>query len=416
MKKTVITFALLLIIFAIGIILRMWFISLTPQPFVYDQYEYYTYAMKMLSTPHMLASHSYRSYPYPLLMALVIKIWGPNNIGVMYIVQAVLDSLIGIFIFILLYLGFRQRRAAWIGLILYTTNPFTSGYVGVYLSEILATFFIITTLLCGLFVVRKPTVLGGVLLGFVSGMAGETRNAALLWSALPIVLLLLWVSWRKKYKVYLGIFFGLILTVMYPVYTNWRDYKELSLTKVDSFFAMEFFNGASLKILPPFTREYPPEQVVMWTEYWSEYYPERTREERKAIANKYWRKGLEIIKKDPWDYVRWRFFKMWYVWQKENVFFYEQTNFEKYRNVTYSYNSILLGMALLGIVVGLLHVKQKYAKWLYTCLAATVVYATISLSFSHAEYRLTIPYYPILFIFASLGIAGVSAQISTRKT
>lgn len=412
------TIAATVAIFFAAILFRLWFITLAPQPFIYDQGEYERYAAKIFSQPHLLASHSYRSYPLPLMEAVVYKVSGWANHQALYKVHAVLDALVAVMVFILLKEGMRLKTAAWIGYILYAFNPFTSGYVGTGMSEILATFFITGTLLAGMFFFRRPSVWWGIAFGFFAGMAAETRNAAFMWAAIPILLTLLWIPWKRHVPGYVGIILGLVITVLYPLYTNWRDYREINITKVDNFYVMEFFNGASLKILPPFTTMYPKEQYDMWQEYWSEYYPGRTTEERQAIANKYFKKGWDIVKSDPIDYIRWRFFKMWYVWQKENLFSFAEPGYELHRPYTYWGNLTLLILAVLGMITGFRLVHSKVGKWIWSCFVGTIVYGTIAFCFSHAEYRLTIPFYPIVIALASIGIfvlfTGVRRIVSTK--
>lgn len=142
-------------LFFAGILFRMWFIGLNPQPFWSDQQEYETYAARIFHNPWMLASHSYRSYPYPLILAVVYKIVGFGNHQAVYFLQAVLDSLVGFMIYAILRFGLKNTTAAWIGFILYTLNPFTGGYVGVILAEVLTGFFITGTILLGLLFVKK---------------------------------------------------------------------------------------------------------------------------------------------------------------------------------------------------------------------------------------------------------------------
>lgn len=399
--------------FIFGIFFRLWFIALAPQPVIFDQYEYLLYAEKIFKDPLLLASHSYRSYPFPLVMAILFKFTGFGNTYAVYVLNAVLDSFIGIMIFFLLWKGFGSLKSAWIGVILYMVNPFTSGYVGVVLSEILTAFFITATMVAGLLFVQRPSTWKGLLFGICAGLAAETRNAAFLWAGIPIVLACVRISVRKHWSLYAGIITGLALSVLYPLYTNWRDYKELSITKVDSFYAMEFFNGASLKVLPPFTYAYPREQQEMWAEYWSEYHPGRTRQVRKAIATKYWQKGLAIVKRDPLDYIRWRFFKMWYVWQKENVFFYEEPGYARHKYVTYSFNLMLLALGVLGLVVSFRKKNDMLHTWMWASIFGSIAYTLIAFSFSHAEYRLTIPYYPLLYLSVSLALAKLLRYISS---
>jgi hypothetical protein len=415
-KKLIGEVFLVATIFVFAYCFRMWFITLEPQPFAWDQDEYLKYALKIFYAPFMLASHSYRSYPWPFLEATIFKFVGWGNIHALYVANALLDSIVAVFMFFLLRSGFAKKSIAWIGYILYAVNPFTSGYVGTGLSEIFATFFIMGTLVIGQFFVRKPGVIIGLFFGVFAGMAAETRNAAFAWAGVPIALSFFWVNWKQKKWAYAAVIFGLSLTTLYPLYTNWRDFHEINITKVDSFYAMEFFNGASLKILPPFTYSYPIEQNQMWYEYWSEQWPGRTTAERKAIADKYWKKGWDIVRADPIDYIRWRFFKMWYVWQKENVFFYKETGFADHKIWTYTGNLILLMLGMVGMVSGWKLSKNSRGKWILLSFIGTIAYGTFAFSFSHAEYRLSIPFYPVIIALAALGLSrAIEAVTFLRK-
>jgi hypothetical protein len=413
-KKTLGEIFLVAAIAVFAFFFRMWFITLEPQPFVYDQGEYEFYAYKIFTAPFMIAPHSYRSYPYPFFEAVIYKFAGWGNHQALYVANAVLDSCVAVFVYLLLRFGFKRKAIAWIGFVLYAVNPFTSGYVGVGLSEILATFFIAGTLVVGLLFVKKPGILTGLVFGLFAGMAAETRNAAFAWAAVPIVLSLFWVHWKRHLFAYGVVALGLFLTTVYPLYTNWVRYHEINITKVDSFFAMEFFNGASLKVLPPFTYTYPAEQNQMWYEYWSEYYPNRTTAERKAIADKYWKKGWEIVKADPLEYIRWRFFKMWYVWQKENIFFYKESGFAEHKQYTYLYNLTLLILGMIGMVSGWWQTKNTRGKWILGSFVGTILYGVVAFCFSHAEYRLSIPFYPVIIALSSIGVGAVMSVV--RKT
>lgn len=399
------TIVLLGFIFAVAF--RLWFITLVPQPFIFDQQEYENYAYKIYHSPDWLAAHSYRSYPEPLLMAATYKIFGFGNHQALYVVHAVLDALTAVMVFVILKRAAKNHYVAWLGFALYAVNPFTSGYVGVGLSEILDTFFITATLYFGSMYVAKPRLIPAVLFGFSAGMAAETRNAAFIWAGVPIALSLIWVNWRTHVIVYAGVALGLIFTTLYPLYTNWIAYHEISITKVDSFYAMELFNGATLKILPPFTYVYPKAQQDMWYEYWSEYYPKRTTLERRAMALKYYRKAWDIIKSNPIDYIRWRFFKMWYVWQKEALFFYSDPGWMSRRMYVYGGNIVLLIFAVTGMIFGRLVTKAREGKWVWAALTGSIGYGIIAFSFSHAEYRLSIPFYPVIISLAALGVSSL---------
>lgn len=398
-------------IFLVGVLFRLWLIARAPQPFGYDQQEYETYATRIFNHPWMAASHSYRSYPYPLMLAVFYKIVGLGNHPAVFFLQAVLDSLVGLMIYVILRHGLKNKPAAWIGLFLYTLNPFTSGYVGVVLAEVLTGFFITGTIALGLLFVKKASLGYGALFGLFAGLAAQTRNAAFLWTVVPISLAFIWVPWPKHRAAYISLFIGLTLSMLYPLWVNWRDYHEINITTVDDFYAKEFFQGALIKELPPFTYSYPIESVRMWNEYYTEYNPGRTRRARREMAKKYYGMAWEIISRDPVDYLKTRVYKMWYVWQKENIFFYREPNFENHRMLVYVGNAVLLLLAAFGLIfwprLQPRKVKPFRFDFLRWSIIGTILYGTLAFSLTHAEYRLTIPFYPLIIIAASVGIETV---------
>ena len=103
---------------------------------------------------------------------------------------------------------------------------------------------------------------------------------------------------------------------------------------------------------------------------------------------------------------------MWYVWQKENVFFYQEPGFVSHKQYTYRGNQILL----LFVVVGLLFWKKRdalngFVRW---SIVGSIAYATIAFSLTHAEYRLTIPFYPLLFMAAGVAIDRLASVLTGR--
>lgn len=390
-------------ILLVAFLFRLWIIHLAPQPFIFDQTEYEYYAQKIFSAPLMLAAHTYRSYPYPFMLAAIYKFVGFGNHNVIFIVQAVMDSLTGLLIYFILRMS-GKSRAAWIGFILYSVNPFTAAYTGVLLSETLSTFLIAATILTGLLCIKKPSLGRGLLFGFIAGMSVQTRNAMLTASVVIVGSLWFWISWKAHKRVYISILIGLVLTALYPLYTNWVAYHEVTMFKVDSFYAIELFNGATLKVLPPFTTALPPAQQTLFNEYWSEYTPTRTAKDRAAMAKKYFDKAFAVIFADPVDYMRWRFYKMWYVWQKENLYAYSEPGFESHRLLTFGGNAVLLALAVLGFVFAFMREVKRRLSWLLVVSVSTIAMQTFALGFSFAEYRLSIPLYPFIFLYAALAL------------
>lgn len=396
---------LVLCAFIGGVFFRLWFIGLAPQPPNWDQDEYEYYANKIVSAPFFMAAHSYRSYPYPLFVAAVYNGAGKDNRRAVFFLQSVIDSLTGILIFMFLNKLIRSRGPSLIGLMLYEINPFTSGYVGVLLAEVLTAFFIMSTFYCGIQFIRKKSWRWAMLLGLTVGLSAETRNAAFIWAVVPIGLCFFWISLQKYWKLYVSLGIGFFITLLYPLINNWRYYHEINVTTVDSFFAKEFFNGAILKKLPPFTYSYPPQVAQEYGEYYSEFYPDRTWVDRRAMAAKYYRMGWDIVRNNPVDYLKTRVFKMWYVWQKENVFFYWEPGFTNHWFITYSVNVFLLGLTIFGLFRW--KSTSQHSAWARWAIIGSIVYATVAFSFTHAEYRLTIPFYPLLYISAAVALGSI---------
>ena len=381
---------------------------MVPQPFIYDQIQYEEYANKIYNAPFMLASHTYRTYPAPLLFAIVYKLAGLGNHTALFVVQAIIDSLTAIIIYWIINNTSGSHLTGLIAALLYTVNPFTSGNVGTVTSETLTPFLVALSLLTGILFIKNPSVVMGILLGFCTGITSQAKPAVTIGSLVILITVFLWIKWKSNKIVFLGIILGVILTLVYPLYTNWRDYRELTPFKVDSFYAMEFYNGATLKKLPPFAQswDYPKEQQIMWTEYWSEYFPGRTPKERHKMAKKYTAMAWNVIRTDPLDYIRWRFFKMWYVWQKENIYPYTEPGYDTHRTNTFWGNTLLLYLAALGALKGYLADKHRLTNWLWITTIGILVSQTLAFSFSHAESRLTLPLYPLIYILAATGITG----------
>lgn len=407
-----------IIFFIISILFRMMIAFIVPQPFINDQRDYDYFASKIMADPHFLGSHSFRTYPYPLLIAVLYKFVGFANHQSVIWLQIVMDSVTVILVFLILKLSVKSPLTAKIGLALYALNPFTSGYTNVVLAEIMTTFFIALTVLFGILLIKKPRWYYALLFGICAGIGAETRNAAFLWTAIPIGLFVFFLSLKKYSILYISIIFGVILTVLYPMYTNWRDFNQMSFTTVDSFYAKELFNGAIIKILPPLGPPLPQETYVMYYEYYSEYFKERDTKYRKEIAQKYINKAFDIIKADPIDYLKVRVFKMWYVWQKEAIYTYVEPHFETTKKFVFALNQLLLILSSLGVLIAFRKRSHlnKQSKWLFGTIVGTFFYGTFVFSVTHAEHRLTIPFYPLLIVSAAYTIANIKQFLAMKIT
>lgn len=405
---------LLIILFIVSLVFRLWLNNLSPQPFVYDQGEYEFYAQKIYSNPWLLASHTYRSYLYPLFLATVYRLSSFGNHELVIYLQAALDSFVSICIYIVLAHGLKAGKWSWVGGVLYALNPFTSGYVGVLLTEVLTTFFMGATLATGVMYFRTRNAKWAFLFGLSAGCTGQARNQVLALSLVPLIAAMMLLSLREQKKQIVAILGGFIVTMAYPVYVNWRDYKEITFTTVDNMIIRELYNGAVVGKLRAFRDQFPVESQIMWKEFYSEINPGRTSAERKELNKKYLGLTRNIIWKDPVGYLNMRFEKMWFAWQKESIYVFSEPGFESHAIYTYIGNLVFLTLGAFGFYVWWGNTKDVTNLWLRRAMVGTICVATVGFSLVNAEQRYTIPLYPMVCIGATLGIAKLTVVLRER--
>jgi hypothetical protein len=400
-------------IFLIGLFFRLWFIGIMPQPFIYDQGEYEMYAAKMSLQPFMLSSASYRSYAYPMAMALVYKITGFGHREIIFGLQAGLDSLVGVLIYFIIRRFLNLSHAAIIGGITYAFNSFTLGYIGVILSEIQTVFLITMTLILLLLFRKKPTILTGLFLGLTIGLTVATRNALLVWAAIPLGLALIYRIQSNYPKAFLAVIAGIIMTLIYPLYVNYRDYHEISPTTVDNLFVMNFYIGSVIKDQPLWS---PPIQSV-YAEYYSEFHPERNSAYRRMITQKYLTLALAEIVRNPLEYLKYRAITAWNVWQKDGFLMYGFLLPKEvkpwHKPFMASVNLVFLTLTIIGLIFGKVKSAQNW-QTIRQFVAATLILITIAFSVTTGENRFTVPFYAICFIPMVIGLDQIGCWF--RKT
>jgi 4-amino-4-deoxy-L-arabinose transferase-like glycosyltransferase len=378
--------------------------SLAPQPVMWDQDEYINYAKSILTNG--IFTTTSRTYAYPLFIAIHFVLFGIDNIKSIYLSQIMFDVLTGVVIFFLAKKIFSSEKVAYLALILQLINPFTSAYTGVVLTEVTAAFMLVFLILLfyliSLQTHKTPLLL--LIFGLTLGFLFETRPMFYWWCLAAGVITPILICPKKKIFISLVIIIlGLGLASSYQISSNLIIYKQFSLTSVDSMFARELYDGAILHDAPLFpdrSEAYPYEMRLMYAEYST---TPRNAWERSQMSDKYFKKAISYIKNNPQDYILTRFRKMWTMWQKPNIFFYQEPGFDSHWMITYAVNLLLLIIAVIGMIRSVL-ITDKLSRKTVWFMYSIVFYLTFATAFSHAEPRLTIPAYPLLFIFAAVGL------------
>ncbi len=400
MKKTY----WLVILFSLGFLFRLWFANLVPQPFVFDQEEYYGFALGIIKEG--LHADIYRLYGYPLIITPLIYFWGVKSALPWTVFHALIDSATALLVFWMAKKLFRREEPAWIAFAFYLFNPFTAGYVGVLLSEITTIFFV--TLIFYFIFCRKNSLFLAFLLGFLP----QIRPAFVYFSFLILLGLLTMKQMNKKRLIALLLF---AMPFIYNVITNYTHYHELKILTVDRVFAREFYSslfiGRGLAFTDTQFGVWPREAIQVW----SELSQPKNAKERDVVAKKYTDLAFQKIQSDPIWYVTSRIAKMGYVWEKHFVFPYAQGKpSESIKDLTYWGNLAILSLGVIGLLKWIRD-SQKM-RWFGYLVVFLFVYISVIHSISTSEERFSLPAYPLIFLFAGYGIWILLARLKKLST
>ncbi len=383
--------------FFLAILLRLLLIKLFPQPFLFDQADYHTFAQQMLQRG--LYAESARLYGYPLFVATIYRVFSLNNLQAVFVFQAILDSATALLIYIWAKLLWNKKSVSWVAFVLYIFNPYTSAYVGVVLSEVTGIFFTALFLyLCTLSWLKKKMT-AFLLFSFVAGFLPQIRPAFLYFSV-GLFLLGLSIYWKKRWTLIGTLLF--ILPFLYVLWGNVVYFGQWKLTPVDHIFPRELFisimvpNRLSDDVRQGHTA-FPKEVTQLYKEYSVK---PKNQKERIAMADTYFAQAIEMMKENPWLFIRERFSKMFFVWEKHFLFYYQESPNALRDGIVYWGNIILLMGGLSGLLVWFVK-KRSLLAILYLSFIA---YISVIHSVSLAEERYSLPGYPLLFLFAGYAL------------
>lgn len=398
-----------IVLFSIlGVLFRIWLIQLVPQPFIYDQLQYFGFAQSILKKG--FHADSYRLYGYPIVLAPFIFLFGPENMISVKIFQAILDTITALFVFLMAEKLWQRKKISWICFILYLFNPFTSAYTGVLKTEVLAIFLMVLIFYLLLIIFTEKKLSYYILLVLLLGYLPQVKPSFVFFT-LAVFLFILWQLLPKliklkdkiKYSLLLAIIF--ILPFTYNLVANLTNYGELNLLSLDNSFVRELYAAVYIERAFPISVWYPPHEVnMMFGEYSNPY----SKKHRRFMTGKYFQLALQGIKKDPATYTKRLIRRMWYVWEKHYIYYYTNgPNYQKFMSFVYWGNIALLSLFLFGLVVYLKNLTRKtdYNK-LRFCLVVIclVIYICLVHTLSTAEERFSLPAYPFVFLFAGYAV------------
>lgn len=389
----------LIIFFILGILFRLWFVNLVPQPFGGDQEEYHKVALDLLGKHENAYTGAYRLWGYPMLLALDYSIFGTADPFGWKVFQAAMDSLTGIIVFLIAYELFKNKKAAWIGFILYLFNPFIAAYVGVRLTEIVCIFLVTGVFYLVIKFIKTKAPVFLFLLAFLLGFLPFVRPGYLFFSLIVFVWLIRRVMREMRVMgVVMMIIF--ILPFVYNMARNYRYFGQPALVTVDNLFVREFY-------ISLYMNNYDNEAniPIQINRIYREFSTAKNAPERRTMAQKYLELGVNDILSDPVKFMGNRIKKMWFVWEKHRLFAYENPVNPILNNAVYIINILLLVVAGAGFGFAVKKMKDRWFLYMTLFLA---VYISVLHAFTITAERFSLPAYPLVFLFAGYGVYKIA--------
>lgn len=400
--------------FIAGIAIRLWYIHTFPGPFIHDQWGYDEYARGIAD--HGFFAMVSRLYGYPLFLSVIYRIFGSEQTAAWQIVQAMLDTSTAIIAYAIARLVWGSRRAATIAGIAVLVNPLAIEFVGLRLTEPLATFLLTAGAGCLMVAARRRLTGPLVATAFLWSYLSQVRPTFFSWTiaAIPVAAFLFHrygvIRMTAARVAALGA--AVAIPLAYTVAGNLVYYRQLSPGTVDRtlggmLFLSALYPGAVVDGSP-----YPEayDRVAIMN---GEYSTTPTNAaERRAMNDRYVSYAMEYISRDPARYASWCLGRAWRIWEKRFLFTYTATPDAVSAAITWT-NRIFLAAAAAGIILRFAGLRRHPDRAGWTA-CVTVLMLVLFLSGIHmlatTEDRYTLPVYPLLSVMA----AGAAAAVVKR--
>lgn len=414
-KKSIVIFVIIIC----GFMFRLWFQSLVPQPHVYDQTAYERFAGMI--NDKFLAVYPLRSYGLPMIYAPLFRIFGSRQ-DVWILGNAFMDTLTLILVYLIAGKIFRDRLITYSATIIYAFNIFSSGYVGVMLTEIPAILFV--TLFAYLIISdnHKSSVARGVAIGITAGFLPQIRPTYLYWSGAVFVYFLYSLLRYNRFSrnaIRIAVFSitALSMPFLYSSAANYRNYGTPTAISIDNIMVRELYTSLFVTRSLPTGEDQSywqwPNEVV---QAWMDYEIPGTARDRENRKIRYAEAALKIIRYDPRSFVVSRLQKAWFVWEKHYVFPYRLgwTAAGHIVITVYIVNLLYLSAAVSGLILWRRSNRTNYGRRFYWLTLSLVAYITLVHTVSTAEERYTLPAYALLAVWAGYGSTMLLKKIGLR--
>lgn len=412
----------LLCLFIIGSALRISLLQLYPQTSGFDQVQYDMYAKEILTFG--LFANSFRTYGYPIFIAFLYKLFGIGSsifgIYIWQFVQVGMDSLTALFLFIIAAKLFRSNKIAFYACTLYALNPYTAAYTGVMLPDVYTAFLFALLFVVIVWKNRLKRTIYVAVISLLLGYIPQVKPMYLPYSIamLPFLSCNLCREVKRfsaKLATVAMILIFWFIPTLYTIKGNLVWFKEFSIMDVDKLFIENFYISLFIeKEVKKGGGIYDIPDEVRWAyEVYS--YKSNNRQTQHNIQQLFLNKSFQEIALNPVKFISWRLKKLWHVWEKREIFPFVNPQDPRVETALHWGNRLFILLAFVGFMNWAKGVMRKTgaveAKWWVFFLSLPVIFTSLGGAVTTAEHRYSLPVYPLVALFAPMGIWILSKTI-----
>lgn len=377
----------------------------------WDTDAYNNMASEMLSGLWGVDGRNHNS-GYSFVLFLIYSFFGRGNFQAVRIIQIIIDLTCALLIYFTAVRIF-NKRAAFTSFGLYLFNPFTASYTGMLLPEIFTLFYII--LIAYLVTVTSFTrsKLLWLFVGFMLGVLLFTRMS-FYYFAFGFILAFALVFFRGIDKIHFVCvaLFGLVLASSYSLLGNYHKHKVFSLVPPYNLgLSLVYLNFYQARY-PELSKDIPSGFDPKFDEIILEYH----RTNYRQIPN--FRKKYTILLfqklKTEWPiFLKIIIRNIFLMWDKEHLAAYTDPFYPKDIWPLRILNVCIFALFLVGLIFSILKEKiRERGKPLLFYTVFLFLYITLFFPFVTNETRHTLPFYPIFFLFAGIGLYKITDYLS----
>lgn len=411
-------FYIIVVFILLGFIIRYYLSSLADSRSGFDTYAYYYMAQDMFNNKWGVTYNDHNS-GYGFILFFIYTIFGKENLvnmanlQIIRFIQIGVDLINGLLIYKICTKIF-NRRAAIISLFLYLVNPFSASFTGLLLPEIFTIFFILLII----YILTSPLFPRSKLLwfdlGFLLGSLLFIRMAFYYYIfALLTILSLIYFRNKARIMFILLALVGFLIASSYSLLAYYHKYQKISLvTPYNMGLSMVYLNFYRTNRFPELNYLYPgtldPKFYAIYSEYHNLPYLDIPKYKEKYTAL-LWQEFP-----DKWPlFMRSYFRNFFWMWDKEHLATYTDPFYPKDQWILRITNMLVILLSIIGFRYYLKANAGKICKPFIIFTVSFFLYICLFFPLVTSETRHTLPFYPLIFIFAGIGLHKLFPNIST---